>query len=266
MRTLDSWDDLRQVIGLVEQPDLDFKEARSRDHFAIEARKDIAALANTLGGHIIIGASTDRNRTRCTGFHGVDAAEATALAGEYEKEAKACRPTPFVSSHCVDHPERAGRVVLVLRVGMSPMAPVGASLQQESGGHLVSDGWCFPYRVGSHTKYLAPDQFGAYESMSARRAAALLTGIPEGERNTLRLEWDNDAESQVSLIDVRLDRNVVVLQSSPGRLKGGPSPLQEPVGIPLDQVVTVWREKDGVWVVSVLGKLGARGTYEAARR
>jgi hypothetical protein len=266
MRSLKDWADLLTLLSVSEQADLDFKEARSRDNFAVEARKDIAALANILGGHIIVGASTDKNRSRCTGFHGLPALEATALASEYEAEAKACRPTPFISSHCIDHPEKSDRVVLVLSVGMSPVAPVGASLQQPSGGHLADDGWCFPYRVGSHTKYLSPDQFGPYESMSARRAAALLSGIPIEERSNLALQWDGDGENQVVLEDVRLRHNVVVLRSSPGRLLSGPNPLRSGVAVPLEQVVSVWRATSGQWHVSIQGEITAGGNYLAARR
>lgn len=258
MRSLKSWDDLQTLLSLSEQPDLDFKEARSRDDFAVEARKDIAALANTLGGHIIVGASTDKNRSRCTGFHGLPALEATALASEYENEAKACRPTPFISSHCIDHPEKSDRVVLVLSVGMSPVAPVGASLQRPSGGHLVDEGWCFPYRVGSHTKYLSPDQFGAYESMSARRAAALLNAIPQGERGRLVLRWEiarqvpgPSMRMRAALTRVRLERNTAEFELEPDAF----SPNRPAVSVPLDDIATVWCQGDE-WHAVVRGSIG----------
>jgi hypothetical protein len=253
MRSLKDWADLQPLLNLSEQADLDFKEARSRDNFAVEARKDIAALANTLGGHIIVGASTDKNRSRCTGFHGIDALDATALASEYESEAKACRPTPFMSSHCIDHPDNPGHVVLVIAVGMSPVAPVGAALRQTGGGHLVDEGWCFPYRVGSHTKYLSPDQFGAYESMSARRAAALLSGIPTSERARLGLRYLVTGRSNVAIqatplraaiVAVSLDENVARFVVHDG--------TEKPMAVPLDEIVTVWRDVDG-WEVALKG-------------
>lgn len=253
MRSLKEWPDLLTLLKLSEQPDLDFKEARSRDNFAVEARKDIAALANTLGGHIIVGASTDKNRSRCTGFHGMPLLEATALAGEYENEAKACRPTPFISSHCIDHPETSERVVLVISVGMSPVAPVGASLQQPSGGQLVDEGWCFPYRVGSHTRYLSPDQFGAYESMSSRRSAALLSGIPTSERARLGLRYLLGGRSgaaiqatalRAALVAVSMEENVARFVIHDG--------AEKPMAVPLDEVVTVWRDGDD-WQVALKG-------------
>jgi hypothetical protein len=252
MLTLKDWADLQTLLGISEQPDLDFKEARSRDNFAVEARKDIAALANTLGGHIIVGASTDKNRSRCTGFHGIEALDATALASEYESHAKACRPAPFVSSHCIDHPDKPGRVVLVIAVGMSPVAPGGAPLQQGLvGGHLVAEGWLFPYRLGSHTRYLSPDQFGAYESMSARRAAALLSGIPLDQRNRLQLRWQQqgaeDAENMVGLEELSLERNVAVFIFNRTHSK---------VAVPLDEVVTVWCANT-TWVIALRGYISS---------
>ncbi len=266
MRSLNDWADLLTLLSVSEQADLDFKEVRSRDNFAVEARKDIAALANTLGGHIIVGASTDKNRSRCTGFHGLPALEATALACEYEAEAKACRPTPFISSHCIDHPEKSDRVVLVLSVGMSPVAPVGASLQQPSGGHLVDDGWCFPYRVGSHTKYLSPDQFGAYESMSARRSAALLSGIPSDERAQVLLRWliepqrTNMAKTAAVLLGVHLHLNSAEFELRPD----ASTESRAVISLPLDDISTVWRQ-GSFWEIALRGRLrgeGPRWTYQ----
>ncbi|GAB4209280.1 MAG: hypothetical protein OHK0013_28560 [Sandaracinaceae bacterium] len=71
----------------------------------------------------------------------------------------------------------------------SPVAPIGVCLRQEGGGHLVDRAWVFPYRVGSLTEYLIPDQFGVYESMRARRAAALLTSIAADHRNRINLDF-----------------------------------------------------------------------------
>lgn len=263
MRNLDTWEDLQQLLKESEAPDLDFKETLdpANADFAVEARKDIAALANTLGGHIVIGASTEMNRSRCTGFHGIQAPLAARLCELLEEQGKTrCRPAPFLSTRVIDVPNQKTKVV-VLRVSMSPVAPVGASLQQSAGGHLVDKGWYFPYRVGSRTEELSPDQFGAYESMSSRRAAALLSGIPIEERSNLALQWDGDAENQVLLEDVRLDYNAVLLRSSPGRLAGGRSPLQNGVAIPLEQVVSVWRASSGQWHVAIVGEITSGGTY-----
>lgn len=71
MRDLRNWDELQSLVGVgTEGADLDFKETLNPkgDDFSVELGKDIAALANTLGGHIVVGASTELNRTRLQGL------------------------------------------------------------------------------------------------------------------------------------------------------------------------------------------------------
>lgn len=190
MRDLRNWDELQSLVGVgTEGADLDFKETLNPkvDDFSVELGKDIAALANTLGGHIVVGASTELNRTRCRGFHGLNRDLGSELAGHFERAAKdRCRPTPFISTDPVNVPnDPEAKVVLVVRVEASAIAPVGASVQQPKGGALVDEAWVFPYRVGTQTEYLTPDQFGAFESMTARRAAALLDTTIDGRPNEL---------------------------------------------------------------------------------
>src|SRR6516162_9995369 len=75
MRTLTSWENLQSLVGTTsESADLDFKETLDpKDPKSkIEFAKDVAALANVLGGHLLVGASTDMGNTRCKGFHGID--------------------------------------------------------------------------------------------------------------------------------------------------------------------------------------------------
>lgn len=255
MRSLNTWQDLQAVVGLAEQPDLEFKTSLDERNpkFEVEARKDIAALANTLGGHILVGASTDPTGTQCRGFPGIAETDATRLGQALESVAKkGCRPTPFVSAQLYAVEGSANNAVLVFRVEMSAIAPVGAWLQQKGGGKLVDEGWCFPYRVGTQTKYLTPDQFGVFESMSARRAAALLDAIPEAERQALELRWPGGPKVHFNLtplLRVEVHKNIGVFEY--GRFE---------LPVPLDDVASVWRENKG-WIVALRGEVrGAEGT------
>jgi hypothetical protein len=269
MRDLTTWESLQPLVGTTsESANLDFKETLdpSREKIEIECAKDVAALANVLGGHVLIGVSTEMNRTRCTGFHGVAKQRATEITKAFEESVKnRCRPTPVFNVQSIDL-LNTPNVVVVVAVEASPIAPVGVLLRQERGGALVDEGWAFPYRVGSLTKYLQPDQFGAYESMSARRAAALLSSIPSVERLVLTLRWvvgsalptgsgyGDGQSSHLESLKVRFDRvdllgNVATFSAIDDQL---------PVHLPLDQIKTVWRKtKDGAarWEVSILGSL-----------
>jgi hypothetical protein len=250
-----------------EAADLDFKETLDpkANGFMVELGKDLAALANTLGGHIVIGASTELNRTRCTGFHGLSRDLGADLAGHFERAAKdRCRPTPFISTQLTDIPGDAeAKVVLVIRVEPSAIAPVGASVEQHQGGKLVDQAWVFPYRVGSQTEYLTPDQFGAFESMTARRAAALLDTIPLDQRRRVSLCWRSKtgsrekADAALEGIDAR--RNLVSFQPD--------GPGAPALHLPLDAVSTVWPVGQGGqerWTIVVRGHIRLVGptTFE----
>jgi hypothetical protein len=148
-------------------------------------------------------------------------------------------------------------------VEASPLAPVGVLLDQEGGGRLVDVGWAFPYRVGSLTQFLHPDQFGVYESMTARRAAAILNSIPTSQREHVNLRWVDKERSLNpggAMIDSLKSLAVRFLcldflgnVASFSELNGA-----DRVDVPLDQITTVWRktEKTGqAWEVSVSGCL-----------
>lgn len=256
------------MIGVTEAPDLDFKDTLNPNEptLALELAKDIAALSNSLGGHLVIGALTDAAKTRCEGFVGIEPSLATTLGNLAQQQAKdRCRPTPFVSPHVIDVPQKSEQV-LVLRVAMSPVAPIGVSLRQHRGGKLVDEGWCFPYRVGNHTNYLSPDQFGGYESMSARRAAALLLEIPQANWASLRLRHQSGGSPTttgigmhrpVRLREVSLRENVARFS-----LIGGEP--EQPFTVPLDEVTTVW-SGDDVWQVAVRGYLHVGPRSESAQ-
>ena len=115
MRNLTSWDSLQALIGTTsESADLDFKETLDASKKKIEFAKDVAALANVLGGHVLVGVSTDMNRTRCTGFHGIDQVLATEIIKSFEEQVKdRCRPTPIFNVRTIALPGKANVVVVI---------------------------------------------------------------------------------------------------------------------------------------------------------
>ena len=253
MRSLENWDELQALIGKVsEAPDIDFKGQLSpkQPGLDVELARDIAALANSLGGHVVVGARAVVGKTQCAGFDGFDEVTASALVPLLERAARdRCRPTPFVSTHLISVPNTPNRV-LVLRVQMSPVAPVGASEDPQSGGKHIPRLWTFPYRVGSETAFLAPDQFGVYESMTARRAAALLSGIPPSDRPRIVLRWQTTSTMRMraALIKVVLFENAAEFELEPQPL----APTRPTISIPLDDVATVWRQGEE-WHVALRG-------------
>lgn len=268
MRTLTTWDALQPLVGITsEGADIDFKATLDPSKGKIEFAKDVAALANVLGGHVLVGVSTDMNGTRCTGFRCIERDLATKIATVIEEQVKErCRPTPIFAVQTVGPETDSQKVVLIITVEASARAPIGVLLRQDNGGTLVDKGWAFPYRVGSLTEYLHPDQFGVYESMTARRAAAILNTIPINERDRISLRWAvHSAQSGDGWGDGQTGR----LESMPVRfvsvdLLGNAASfsrtaLDASIDLPLDKIQTVWRStsRSGTvsWAVSIDGSL-----------
>jgi hypothetical protein len=261
MRELFTWEQAQSLINTaVEVADLDFKEA-APNLTDIEAAKDIAALANTLGGHIVVGAQTSEGRTRCTGLRGIDAGDATLAQQRYESGAQRIRPSVQIATRQLAVPNTQ-RALVIVEVAAAHAAPVGLQLQEFQGQPLVGKGWVFPYRVGSQTNFFSPDQFSAFNDMSARRAAALLSSIPQTDRDKISLRADagminapthHDTSTQKFRRDslgaifeeVDLQKNVAVFRAS---LQ--PADALHPLRIPLDWVATAWRDdQQNKWII-----------------
>lgn len=265
MRTLTTWESLQPLVGASsESADLDFKATLDPSKGKIEFAKDVAALANVLGGHVLVGVSTDMNGTRCTGFHGIEKDLATEITKVVEEQVKdRCRPTPIFNVRSL---AVAGslKVVVVVAVEASARAPIGVYLRQDKGGLLVDKGWAFPYRVGSLTEYLHPDQFGVYDSMTARRAAAMLTSIPTAEHERVHLYWIVHGGFERGYgTGGRVHRESVAVRFLCLDLLGNVASFSElkegvRIDVPLDQIQSVWRKtsRDGLsWEVSLIGGL-----------
>jgi hypothetical protein len=247
-----------------EREDLDFKKTTSPQD-TIEMAKDVAALANTAGGTVLVGAESSGNVL--VGYPGIPESLAKQLAEAYEQAAsQRCTPAPQVATKIIRRSQ--GDAVLAVNVVMSPFAPVGVNLNQQIPlARLLAHGWALPHRVGSHTAFLRPDQFGSLENMSTRRVAALLMGIPLAERPAVHIRFlirndvrgkssQDDARWPGELTDVSLDRNVATFLAGPVT---GNQPL--PLVVPLDWVRTVWRDtRQGSWEVVLHATLKNEGS------
>ncbi len=252
--------DLPALNSTCERPDIDFND-QVPPKADLEHAKDVAALANTVGGSIIIGSET-RGKTIVIAYPGLPPTLAVRLPQAYEQATKdRCRPSPRLASQVIALP--SGNEVVVINVWPSPLAPVGVRVDQQG------EEWSFPIRVGSHTRHLQPDQFGSLESVSARRAAALLIGIPEEERKRMSLRFTKPnpsggtpafqfTEHVAALASIDPERNVALFLVAPAPL---------PAAVPLDWIDAVWRETVGpiqTWIVGLSCVLEpVQGAYKA---
>lgn len=233
----------------IESPTLDFKAAvgeyrQSGGWDEVEMAKDLAAMANTHGGTILIGIGEDGSR------RGIAASEVNDLVTAFEENVakNRCRPSVLVS--CASISVANGRVVVAVNIWPAPMAPVGIRVV----GNGESAAWRFPIRVASRTNFLLPDQFGTLENVSARRTAAQLAAIPESERENVRFQFVVGRSSDLPIIrgsirgvDTVLNRLELLVPRDqapfrtvqPGRLH-----------LCLDWIGSVWRGDTG-WEVVV---------------
>ena len=164
--------------GHVESPTLDFKKRSpiNTEEHRIELAKDVAALANALGGVLISGAwEVEGALSRYLPYDNEEAAEEVRRA--YEKAVlDRCVPAPIVTceKRLVAPPvgEVEGLIVLV-HVTAYPGQPVGVRV---GAGEKAT--YFFPVRVGADTKYYRPDQLAMLMSAKVRRMAILLNAIP----------------------------------------------------------------------------------------
>jgi hypothetical protein len=139
--------------------DLDFKSEMygGSDREKRDAATDVAALANTAGGLIVLGIAEDA-QARATAAPGVALAE----AGERRIRqiiGSQVVPMPIIDVFRVEDPDKPGHGFVLLAVARSPLAPHAV---------LINDGLRFPRRNGATTRYLSePEVAAAYRERFA---------------------------------------------------------------------------------------------------
>jgi hypothetical protein len=153
-----------QVADLVtnsvtEAYDLDFKAELygNSDKDKRSCAGDVAALANTAGGVVVLGIAED-DQARAAAAPGV--ALSDGEVGRIRQiVASLVSPLPTFDILQVEDPQQAGRGFLLIAVPRSPSAPHAV---------LVNDGLRFPKRNGATTTYLSePEVAAAYQDRFA---------------------------------------------------------------------------------------------------
>lgn len=234
-------------LGAFERETLDFKRAQGAARGAFEYAKDVAALANHLGGTILVGAVEDRATATLVRYEPMDTAAARAVRTEYEQAVRnLCSPVPEVVVETIAHD--TGFVVAV---------NVRAHVEKLVGVHRPGDGdaWTFPLRRATQTIYLLPEQLPLYAEPRVRRALLLLGRIAVGENVVLRVVREGSGGNHLgntgsaTLVKIDEDANTVVFGPGAGEPR---YPLTNAASFALDSVRTVFREpNDTTWRVVI---------------
>ena len=245
-------------LGTRETAELDFKKTTSPAD-KIELAKDVAALANTLGGALLLGANAPLPGSILVSYPGIPEEYADILETAYEEAVRDyCVPKPRIDFERFVLSGRA-EVVLAIYVWPAALPPVGVSVRQPNPGKLVDKAWCFPWRANSHTTYLQPDQFGSLLDMETRQIAALLAGIAEADNVRIQSPALGIQGQQPVLYGklnrVLLDQNVAEFSAS---IRLGDATF--PLNLPLPWISTVWRDsREERWEVVVSAQISLSG-------
>jgi hypothetical protein len=200
-----------------------------------ELAKDVSAFANHLGGVLLYGAKETNGRIGS--YHPVPESVANDLEREISNACKSrCEPVPTYEIE--RHPKDSGWVA---SVSVSPFlggligVRVTADKAKEGYG---GNSFVFPIRSGNQTHYLTPTNMATYLDPAVRRAAILLSRIPEHTTVSTRTWNNNDGVDQDSLSfgEVDIERN---------RIRFYPVGGSASFFKPLDQVQTVYEAEDG---------------------
>lgn len=145
--------------GVSEEFDLDFKRDLygRADSPKRELCGDVAALANTAGGVIVIGVDED-DQARACGAPGVEISD-EERARMLQVVASGVSPMPPIEIRSVASADDGARGYFLLVVARSPKAPHAV---------IINDGYRFPMRNGATTRYLSePELAAAYRARHA---------------------------------------------------------------------------------------------------
>lgn len=226
-----------------------------------ELSKDVAALANHVGGTLIVGAQ-EPEPGNAPKYHGISRIDAEKFARAYEQAVmEHCRPRPIARPVPVDLP--GGQQVLAVNVEPFPDQPVGTRFPSvdQKGQPKPSTAWQFPVRVGRDIMMLTPDQLPLLTNARVRRIVILLEQIPQPLKyGRAVLVWRNPSnstttapvETPLMALSVSAFENLLttelVMDTAVSKL-----------WIPLDDVETVWRGANDSWFIRVLGFIATSG-------
>lgn len=182
-----------QVVALVtnsvsENYDLDFKRTLygATDKAKRELGSDVAAMANTAGGVVVLGVEDD-DQGRAVGAPGVALSD-----NEYgrirQTVASQVSPLPVLDLLPVEDPQTPGHGFLLLAMPRSVMAPHAV---------IVNEGLRFPRRNGTTTTYLTEPQVAeAYRA----RFVDIASRLNEAERVEREFMGELNTDAQVFVV------------------------------------------------------------------
>jgi hypothetical protein len=252
MLTISSLD----IGSLCESERLDFKAKYWKDGgsgdwtWELELAKDLAALANAIGGYIVVGAT--ENGGVLSGFINPELPQ-NWEAGFQRVVGSFLRPSPLVFPELVAlDVNNPGVKQLIIEVVPSELV-VAVTNPSDARARLM-----VPVRHGSHTVPLPADRAIMQIASPFRRWSIRLEGI-KFQDHRVRLMTDKTShypelypyqfiETMVLVDDVEIDS--VTLRHFDGRR----------FVLPFDYIEAIWRSnQENIWIVIAQGKLDVNG-------
>lgn len=240
-------------VGADETDTLEFKcdvepkkGSQSSDRF--ELAKDVSAFANAAGGTILVGACGKSTLQR---YNPLERDHAARIAREFEEATRdRCAPPPSLTTEMLQHD---GGVILAIHVSPFPV-PVAVKVRGDKADGYGDPAWTFWRRVASQNVPFRPEELPMLMTPEIRRIALLLRAIGFNQAHVVRrtssetaatIRYDKGrSEVLVSkVVEVDELRNTVLFEkddATSGRFT-----------VPLDHVVTVFRNPVGAWIVNV---------------
>lgn len=240
--------DLPPVEDASRETDVfDCKARYSGDKVPFEIAKDVAAMANRLGGTILVGLSENR-KSYVPGTK----TEMEKLSADADAAIKdRCFPKPVVGREVIAY----GAEGFVLAINVEPfIGIIGVKLLKADKSERPVDKWngdsyVFPIRSGSQSDYLTPETLPMYMMPEVRRAVILLEAMREAPGllccTTLAKSKSRGPEAG-KVTGVLPDENSFEFSVGTG---SGPF---MPMRFPLDCIRRVWKDAN-VWRIDLKG-------------
>lgn len=229
----------------VETQRLDFKQRPSKRGF--ENAKDVAALANAVGGTLLVGAKDDPPTGLLLSYTPMTLPEAAQAQADYDRAVRdRCYPRPLYGFEKIPFKQR---VLLAVNVWPYPGQVIGVKVAGDKANEgYGGPAYVFPLRVGQNTTDLQPDQTAMLMIPTVRRIAIMLSKIPKDEKITVQYKRpirDSIQTEPLWFIDYEILENRLKLENRMA------SPTEH-LFVPLDAVDSVWEDDDG-WTIAVDG-------------